>query len=186
MDPHHFDALTKALAAPGVTRRAIVAAFVGAVSGGLHPAGRSGSATAGDGVYGGTPRPVRGDNQVAQGDVPSPTCPACGTCRTCRVESATSAGACGDSCADPCLASAMCEVAQGDHAYRQLAGVLAAEGFVPAGEPVAIAIEQDGTLRSEQVVVAYTNNHESNRTATLEFLRTPGGTARTHAIVGEG
>jgi hypothetical protein len=80
----------------------------------------------------------------------------------------------------------MCEVAQGDHAYRQLAGVLAAEGFVPAGEPVAIAIEQDGTLRSEQVVVAYTNNHESNRTATLEFLRTPGGTARTHAIVGEG
>ena len=119
MDAQRFDALTKALAAHGVSRRAVVAALVGAVAGGLRTAVRSAGATADDGASPGTPRSARDDDQLAQGAVLSPSCPACGACRTCRVASATSAGACGDPCADPCLASALCEAAQGDDAYRQ-------------------------------------------------------------------
>lgn len=186
MDAQRFDALTKAFAVHGVSRRTVVAALVGAVAGGLRSAVRAAGATADDGASPGTPRSARDDDQLAQGNVPSPTCPACGTCRTCRVASATSAGDCGDPCVDPCLANALCEAVQGDDACRQLADVLAADGFAPAGEPEAVAIEKDGTLRSEQLVVRYVNSRDSARTATLEFLRTPGGTARAHAIVSEG
>jgi hypothetical protein len=180
MDAQRFDALAKALATGRPSRRSLVKALAGVVAGGLRSAAQPAGATAAGGAPPGAANSTQDDAAADAG------CPSCGACQTCNIESAASAVTCGAPCAGSCLASALCAEAQRDGAYRQLMDFLAADGFAPAGEPQAVAIEEDGALLAERLAAEYTDPQEPARTATLVFQREPGGDSTAHAVVRHG
>src|SRR5690348_14423691 len=108
MDDQQFDAFAKALAATRMSRRTVVTALVGLVTGGLRTVVRPARSRADDGAPPGAPRSARGDD-IACDDVLDPCGPAdnpncCDAlrCEVCDVPSGQCRSRCqvGEVCCD--------------------------------------------------------------------------------------
>jgi hypothetical protein len=151
------------------------------------PTTTSGSTTSGSATTGST---TTGPTTTTEPTVDPAICASCGTCRSCHVTKLATgeiALECVD-CSDQCHAQAMCQQAQGDNDFRQLAIHLAAQGFaVKSGSLNAASVTKDGSVVREVLEVPYEKADEPALVASLmRIIDTPTGVSKSAAVIVSG